>query len=267
MSRTDSPASAATSRRPVWCSPRTAATRSRAAAICRRRSSWSTSFGTRSPYSLPFDGTSVPLKVGGGAEAGTWVSDATRDRFMTAYERAFALWPQPYEEFDIETATTTTRVHAYRPRAEGAPIVLLMGAGFNASYWYRHVKELSTAGPVYAIDTPGDPNPSVARAPIATPEASAAWLDEVLGQLSASQGGDGPAHLVGVSYGGWVAMNQAIRAPARVASLTLLDPAGLTRLDARVWGGLAISGLATKTPMVLRPRLAPWPDSPVLVGA
>ena len=203
--------------------------------------------------------------LGPKAEPGTWVSDAARDRFMTAYERAFALWPQPYEEFDIETATTTTRVHAYRPRAEGAPIVLLMGAGFNASYWYRHVKELSTAGPVYAIDTPGDPNPSVARAPIATPEASAAWLDEVLGQLSASQGGDGPAHLVGVSYGGWVAMNQAIRAPARVASLTLLDPAGLTRLDARFWWWLAISGLATKTPMVLRRRLARWLDSPFML--
>jgi pimeloyl-ACP methyl ester carboxylesterase len=28
------------------------------------------------------------------------------------------------------------------------------------------------------------------------------------------------------SYGGWVAMNQAIRAPGRVASVTLLDPPG-----------------------------------------
>src|ERR1700753_2328865 len=194
-------------------------------------------------------------RIGGGviraprAKPGTWVSDAARDRFMTAYERAFALWPQPYEEFTIETPTTMPRVHAYRPRAEGAPIVLLMGAGFNASYWYRHVKELSTAGPVDAVDNPGDPNPSVARAPIATPEASAAWLDEVLGQLSASQGGDGPAHLVGVSYGGWVGMNQAIRAPARGASPTLLDPAGR----------------ATKTPMVLRRRLARWLDSPFML--
>ena len=203
--------------------------------------------------------------LGPKAEPGTWVSDAARDRFMTAYERAFALWPQPYEEFDIETATTTTRVHAYRTRAGGTPIVLLPPAGFNGSYGYLHATALAEDGPVYAIDTPGDPNPSVARAPIATPEASAAWLDEVLGQLSASQGGDGPAHLVGVSYGGWVAMNQAIRAPARVASLTLLDPAGLTRLDARFWWWLAISGLATKTPMVLRRRLARWLDSPFML--
>ena len=35
------------------------------------------------------------------AEAGSWVSDAAREKFMAAYERAFALWPQPCEEFDI----------------------------------------------------------------------------------------------------------------------------------------------------------------------
>jgi hypothetical protein len=43
---------------------------------------------------------------------------------MAAYERVFALWPQPCEEFDVETATATTRVHAYRPHPGGAPVVL-----------------------------------------------------------------------------------------------------------------------------------------------
>jgi len=38
-------------------------------------------------------------------EPGSWVSDAAREEFTAAYERAFALWPQPREEFDIETAT------------------------------------------------------------------------------------------------------------------------------------------------------------------
>jgi pimeloyl-ACP methyl ester carboxylesterase len=60
-------------------------------------------------------------------------------------------------------------------------------------------------------------------------------------------------------------MNQAIRAPARVASITLLDPAGLTRLDARFWWWLYISGLASLTPMPLRRRLARWLDNPVMM--
>src|SRR5580693_2384644 len=42
-------------------------------------------------------------------EPGSWVSEAAREKFMAAYERAFALWPQPCEEFDIDTATATTQ--------------------------------------------------------------------------------------------------------------------------------------------------------------
>jgi pimeloyl-ACP methyl ester carboxylesterase len=190
---------------------------------------------------------------------GSWASDAAREKFMAAYERAFALWPQPREELDIETATATTRVHAYRPHPDGPPVVLLTGAGSNAAGWYLHVEALAKDGPVYGIDIPGDPSPGVARAPMTPPGSCAAWLDELLAQLS-----DRPAHLVGMSYGGWVAMNQAIRAPGRVASITLLDPAGLSKLDSRFWWWLYISGLATLTPMPLRRRLGRWLDSPMM---
>jgi pimeloyl-ACP methyl ester carboxylesterase len=190
-------------------------------------------------------------------EPGSWVSDAARERFMVAYERAFALWPQPRETLDIETATATTRVHAYRPHPGGDPVVLLTGAGGNAAFWFPHVTALAEDGPVYGIDMPGDANPSVPRALMTPPASCAAWLDELLGKLS-----DRPAHLAGFSYGGWVAMNQALRAPGRVASVTLLDPAGLTRPGARFWWWLTVSGLATLTPMPLRRRLARWLDLP-----
>jgi pimeloyl-ACP methyl ester carboxylesterase len=191
-------------------------------------------------------------------EPGSWVSDAARKKFMAAYERAFALWPQPCEELDIETATATTRVHAYRPHPGGDPVVLL--SAFNTAGLYPHVAALAGDGPVYGIDMPGDANPSVARALMTPPASCAAWLDELLAQLS-----DCRAHLVGFSFGGWMAMNQAIRAPGRVASITLLGPAGLTKLDARFWWWFSISGLATLTPMPLRRRLARWLDSPAML--
>jgi pimeloyl-ACP methyl ester carboxylesterase len=192
-------------------------------------------------------------------EPGSWASDVAREKFMAAYERVFRLWPQPCEEFDIETATASTRVHAYRPHPGGAPVVLLAGAGGNAAFWFPHVAALAEEGPVYGIDMPGDANPSIPRALMTPPASCAAWLDELLGKLS-----DRPAHLVGFSYGGWVAMNQAVRAPGRVASLTLLDPAGLTRPDARFYRWLTITGLATLTPMPLRRRLARWLDTPTM---
>jgi pimeloyl-ACP methyl ester carboxylesterase len=190
-------------------------------------------------------------------EPGSWVSDAAREKFMAAYDRAFAIWPQPREEFDVETATATTRVHAYRPHPDGAPVVLLTGAGGNAAGSYPYVAALAEAGPVYGIDMPGDPNPSVPRALMTPPASCAAWLDELLGKLS-----DRPAHLVGFSYGGWVAMNQAVRAPGRVASITLLDPAGLTMPDAQFYRWLTMTGLATLTPVPLRRILARRLDAP-----
>jgi pimeloyl-ACP methyl ester carboxylesterase len=193
-------------------------------------------------------------------QPGSWVNDAAREKFMAAYERVFALWPQPCEEFDVETATATTRVHAYRPHPGGEPVVLLTGAGGNAAHWYPHVAALAEAGPVYGIDMPGDANPSVPQALMTPPASCAAWLDELLCKLS-----DRPVHLVGFSYGGWVALNQAIRVPGRVASVTLLDPAGLTRIDARFYRWLTITGLATLTPMPLRRRLARWLDTPGMV--
>jgi pimeloyl-ACP methyl ester carboxylesterase len=55
-------------------------------------------------------------------------------------------------------------VHAYRPEPGGEPVVLLHGAGYNASSWYPHVAALAEVGPVFGIDMPGDANPSVPRA-------------------------------------------------------------------------------------------------------
>jgi len=191
-------------------------------------------------------------------EPGGFVSDQARERFLAAYDRAFTLWPRPWTEFDVETAVTTTHIHRYGP-AEGEPVVLLHGAGFNGSMWYPNVAALGREHPVYAIDVPGDPNRSVARAPIAEPRASAEWLEQVLGELGAAR-----AHLVGASYGGWIALNQALRAPARVASITLLDPAGLTALDKRFWWWFSVRGLAALAPRPLRRRLAGWLGEPTL---
>jgi hypothetical protein len=103
-------------------------------------------------------------------EPGSWVSDAARERFLAAYERAFALWPQPCEELDVETATATTRVHAYRPYPGGDPVVLL--SAFNTAGLYPHVAALAEGGPVYGIDIPGDANPGVPRA-LMTPRRAA----------------------------------------------------------------------------------------------
>src|ERR1035441_4147606 len=70
-------------------------------------------------------------------EPGSWVSDAAREKFMAAYERAFALWPQPCEEFDIETAT-----RRWRMRSRGGNCSALAKGGLERGTPNVSVREL-----------------------------------------------------------------------------------------------------------------------------
>ncbi|MFI8457593.1 alpha/beta fold hydrolase [Kitasatospora sp. NPDC085464] len=172
-------------------------------------------------------------------------------RFRTAYKRALTrLWPGPRTSLDVPTGFGTTRVHRTGP-AEGQPIVLLPGSGGNALMWHGHLDDLARRHPVIAVDTVGEPGASVQSAPVRDGRDAAAWLEDLLAGL------DLPAvHLVGCSYGGWIALNHRIHHPGRTATLTLVDPAGLADPGRRFYAWLIAGGLAALAPRPLRPRLA-----------
>jgi pimeloyl-ACP methyl ester carboxylesterase len=104
---------------------------------------------------------------------------------------------------------------------------------------------------VYALDTLGDAGRSIQLAPIRDGSDGAAWLQEVLDGLGVPR-----AHLVGCSYGGWLAMHNAIHAPARTASLCLLDPTGFARPGVRFYGWMIASALAGLAPTGIRRQAA-----------
>ncbi|MFG2823788.1 alpha/beta fold hydrolase [Kitasatospora sp. NPDC048365] len=178
-------------------------------------------------------------------------NDRARDRFLAAYDRTLdQLWPGPRTALDVPTPYGTTRVLRTGPE-HGTPIVLLPGSGGNALMWHRYVAELAQHHPVLAVDTVGEPGASVQTAPIVDGRDGAAWLEELLTALDVPA-----AHLVGCSYGGWLALCHRLHHPGRAASLTLLDPAGLAEIGARFYLWLIAGGLASAAPRVLRPRLA-----------
>jgi pimeloyl-ACP methyl ester carboxylesterase len=199
------------------------------------------------------------MKMTGDIAAGQFRGDAQRERFLAAYDRAFALWPTPWTEADVGTDFGTTHVHRYGP-PDGVPVVLLHGANSNAVQWYPFVAALGARHPVIALDTLGDPGRSVARVPIHDPATSAAWLDQTLAGLAVDR-----VHLVGHSYGGWLALNQALHSPDRLVSVTALDPGGLEKVGARFFWMMYLNGLAGLTPRPLRKRLAVRLDNPVLL--
>ncbi|GAA2744452.1 alpha/beta hydrolase [Kitasatospora cinereorecta] len=173
------------------------------------------------------------------------------ERFRAVYERTLTdLWPGPRTALDLPTAYGTTRVYRAGPPG-GEPIVLLPGSGGNALMWHRYVEALARHRPVFAVDPVGEPGASVQSAPIGGGEDGAAWLEEVLAGLEVPA-----AHVVGCSYGGWLALSHHLHRPGRTASLTLLDPAGFAGFGPRFYAWLIAGGLAAAAPRPLRPRLA-----------
>ncbi|MEV7776464.1 alpha/beta fold hydrolase [Kitasatospora sp. NPDC086791] len=160
------------------------------------------------------------------------------------------MWPEARTSLDVPTGFGTTRVHRTGP-AEGQPIVLLPGSGGNALMWHGYLRALARQHPVIAVDTVGEPGASVQTTPVRDGRDAAAWLEDLLTAL------DLPAvHLVGCSYGGWIALNHQIHHPGRTAALTLVDPAGLADPGRRFYTWLIAGGLAAMAPRPLRPGLA-----------
>ncbi|MFR9798172.1 alpha/beta fold hydrolase [Streptomyces sp. MS06] len=196
-------------------------------------------------------------------DVGRYVSDALRERYFSACDAVYAMGAPAVAQEEVETGFGTTHVYRYGPDdpagAARIPVVLVHGAGSCSAMWYPNTAALSAERPVYAIDTPGDPGRSVQREPIHRPERAAQWLDETLAGLGLDR-----VHLVGSSYGGWLALNQAHRRPARLASVTLLDPGGLEKVGLRFFAWIFVSLFATSAPERFRPRLAAWLEQPVL---
>ncbi|GIJ06996.1 alpha/beta fold hydrolase [Micromonospora andamanensis] len=173
---------------------------------------------------------------------GRFVNDQARERFLQAYDVAMRSWPQPRQEFDVETSFGTVHVHRHGA-GPGAPVVLLHGAQGNSSNWYPQVAALGEHHPVYALDTIDDPGRSVQRRPVVGSAESAAWLDETLAALDLSD-----VHLVGMSYGGFLALAVAVHRPDRLASVTLLDPGGLQKVPVKFYANVLAGALATLAP-------------------
>ncbi|MCF7551852.1 alpha/beta fold hydrolase [Pseudonocardia sp. WMMC193] len=102
--------------------------------------------------------------------------------------------------------------------AEGTPLLLIHGGGTDdaAISWFHAFAEFGGERPVVAPDLPGFGR--TALPPVGGP---AALADVVAGM------GLGRAVVVGVSMGGDVALNLALRHPESVAALVLVAPGGL----------------------------------------
>ncbi|NMO02760.1 alpha/beta fold hydrolase [Gordonia sp. TBRC 11910] len=119
---------------------------------------------------------------------------------------------------DVRGRRTRIRL-AGDPRSQ--PLVLLHGIGRTLNDWDEQFPRLSSQFRLIAIDLPGSGFSERSAQPTTLPVLARAVLD-VLDEIGESR----PVHLAGNSLGGAVAMQVAVLAPPRAASLTLVDSAG-----------------------------------------
>ena len=132
-------------------------------------------------------------------------------------------WPVANRQLRVPTRHGETFMVASGPE-NAPPVLLLHGAGANAVMWMSDVAAFAAHFRVYAIDIIGEPGLSAPERPPLESEAYALWLDDVMQALSLAR-----TSIVGVSLGGWLALDYATRRPRRVESVGLLCPSGVGR--------------------------------------
>lgn len=154
---------------------------------------------------------------------GHFVDDVGYDGFthyLAAYRAAMSELPSPSAVFDVPTGFGSVRVYRFDGAGSGPPVLLLPGRSASTPMWADNVAGILARRTVYSVDRLGEAGLSVQDGPITSAADQARWLDDTLAGLNLER-----VHLLGVSIGGWEAVNLAVHEPGRLASLTLLDPA------------------------------------------
>jgi 3-oxoadipate enol-lactonase len=103
----------------------------------------------------------------------------------------------------------------YERTGAGAPVLLVMGLGMNATGWWRTIPVLAERLEVVAFDNRGAGRSDVPDGPYSVE----LMADDALAVLDAC--GIDRAHVYGISLGGFIAQQIALRHPERVDRLVL----------------------------------------------
>ena len=154
--------------------------------------------------------------------SGAFKTEAGAREVHALYRQVLDGWPTPRDELRLPTCQGETFVVACGP-TDAPPVVLLHGAQSNAAVWMLD-SPLWSSFRCYAVDMIGEAGFSAPSRPPLDGDAHALWLDDVIQGLGLSR-----AAFVGVSLGGWLALDYARRFPAKVERMALIVPAGIGR--------------------------------------
>jgi pimeloyl-ACP methyl ester carboxylesterase len=173
-------------------------------------------------------------------------------RYFEAYGAALKLWPVPYISRYVNTLYGQIHIVSCGPE-DALPLVLLHGGYASSTMWFPNVADLSKEYRVLALDTIGEPGLSTPTRENATRRDCAGWIESVLDELSISK-----THVVGLSRGGWLALNLAIHAPQRLDRIVLLSPAASFVSLNKFFKAVSATAMRIRLRSVLKAALYSW---------
>lgn len=149
-------------------------------------------------------------------------SPDAKAKFLASYDARAQKWPVPSQVAIVTTSYGSTFVRMSGP-TNGSPLVLLHGYSENGLNWLPNIEDLSQDYRTYAVDIISDPGRSVYTRVMKRVDDYTSWLDELFDGLDLER----EINLVGLSYGGWLVSQYALRFPQKLNKIGLIAPAGL----------------------------------------
>lgn len=153
-------------------------------------------------------------------------SSAARDEYLALYDARAARWPLPSETRLVDTTYGQTFV-----RISGSPaapaLVLLTGSSASGLGYAPVIEVLSEHRRTYVVDSICDFGRSIWSRRTRTAEEHTQWLSELLSGLGLDR-----VDLLGVSYGGWMTAQMAIRRPERLRRTVWVAAGGVLNISA-----------------------------------
>lgn len=153
-----------------------------------------------------------------------FLSEEAKENYLAFYTETAKQWPVPSETITVPTLYGQTFVRISGP-ASAPPVVLLHGAGSTSLMWLFNIEKFSQHYRTYAIDSlinTGCVGRSIYTRPITNADESNEWLNQLFDGLGLANN----IHLIGASYGGWVASQYALRNSHRLQKAVWIAPAG-----------------------------------------
>jgi pimeloyl-ACP methyl ester carboxylesterase len=180
-------------------------------------------------------------------------SRAAEQHYKEYYDNRAKQWPTPSEARYIFTPFGKTFVRICG--RESAPALVLLPSGFASSLiWLPNIQDLAAHFRVYAVDNIYDVGQSVNSRPITDASNLTEWLDGLLTELGLADS----INLMGLSFGGWLASQYALRYQVRLRSVVMIAPVATVFPLPGAWAWRGIMGAFPPHKLFMTHFLVNW---------